>query len=144
MEKREIIKRRFIFMADYGKAWGWQTNYYDDGFIACDGCIADVLTETIWCDKGSAKISPALRRAINKWQIHFEQYATDDYDYASRKERELTDTFDWDGWNKVGIRLAYLVKKQIGHLFDEFYYDYPCEDKDFKKVWRRTKGVEIK
>jgi len=34
--------------------------------------------------------------------------------------------------------LAHRLKEQIGHLFDEFYYDYACEDKDYMKVWKDT------
>jgi hypothetical protein len=141
-QSKKIIKSNFFFGADFGSAWGWQVNHYDDGTVFGFN-VADVLTDVIWKDGELAEISPILVRAIKEWQTYFERYATDDYDYRSKKERELNDTFDWDGWNKAGIRLAYLVKEQIGHLYDEFYYGYATEDKDYKKVWSKTRGVKI-
>ncbi|MDR1543455.1 MAG: hypothetical protein LBS50_03390 [Prevotellaceae bacterium] len=45
---------------------------------------------------------------------------------------------------KIIKRIFALLKTQIGHLFDEFYYDYAIEDKDFQKVWKLAESLKIK
>jgi hypothetical protein len=130
-------------MADFGSCWGWQIDYYNDGTDSGEVNTAGHYQTDISNDIETAKISPVLARAIYKWQAYFEIYAYDDY--CAREEKDFANTkMDWDAWNKAGIRLAHLLKTQIGHLFDEFYYDYAIEDKDFQKVWKLVESLKIK
>lgn len=144
MENNKIIlKSNFYFAAEYGMAWGWQVDHYEDGSISGFN-VADTVSDEVHKDGQYLKISSVLLKAIDKWQAYFELNATDDYCYRSRKERKEKDTFDWDGWNKVGIRLAILVEQQIGAFYDEFYYGFASEDIDFHNIWMKTKGIRIK
>jgi hypothetical protein len=128
-------------MADFGSAWGWQIDRYADG-TADEFCIAGFGQNEIDNDVETATISPILAKAIDKWQNYFEQYAYDDY--CARKNKDFSNAkFDWDNWNKAGIRLAHLLKLQIGHLFDEFYYTPAFEDKDCMKVYQYV-AIQIK
>lgn len=112
MSEKKIIKRKFKFMADFGGTWGWQTNFYNDGTHNYY-CIADCFETEIDNGIETAKISPVLARKIEQWQSYFE------INYDGYKQ---TDKFNSECFNKTGERLTELLKKQIGHLYDEIYY----------------------
>jgi len=102
-------------MADYGGMWGWQTDFFEDGTYDYYGMACD-LEVYISNDVESAKISSILAKKIFEWQDYFER----NYDgYKSDKENI---NFNKDCWNQTGERLTKLLKKQIGHLYDEVYY----------------------
>jgi hypothetical protein len=113
MNNKKPIKRYFKLMADYGHAWGWEINHYPDG-TSEEVCIA-VHDEN---DFDEIKIPLELTQKVDEWQKGFE----------STSPYGQNDNFDWDNFNKRGIRLAIELKKHIGHLFDAFYYDVPFED----------------
>lgn len=139
MTQSTLITSHFIFSAQKGGAWGRQNEFDSKGYVS-GYTIAQGYTNE-FSNRGITKrISPVLARAIERWQEVFEQNAISDSDYVSRKERLAKDSFDWDKWNKAGIRLAHLLKKEIGHLFDDFYYGFVAEDIEYDEVWRKTKG----
>jgi hypothetical protein len=113
MNNGRPIKRHFKLMADYGSAWGWEINYYPDG-TSEEICIATRDAD----DFDGIQIPAELAKKIDEWQRDFEN--TDPFGHNTG--------FNWDNFGKRGIRLAIELKKHIGHLFDEFYYDLPFED----------------
>jgi len=117
MNDKKTIKHCFKLMADYGSAWGWEINHYTDG-TTDEICIASCDED----DFDGVKIPLELANRIDEWQRDFEGTA-----YAAASGGAI-DGFDWDNFSKTGIRLAIELKKHIGHLFDEFYYQAPFED----------------
>jgi len=113
-------KYDFRVMADFPSAWGF---LLEDG--KCAGEIAGRLTNEI----EGVYINQTLRKKLNKWVYHFER------NYENPE-------MDWDTFNKTGIRLAILLKKQIGHLYNKFYYEPPFEDWTTVKYSNRVR-IEI-
>ena len=115
MNDKKIKKRNFTFMADYGGAWGWQTDYYDDGATDYCCCIAEDLTTEIDNGVEVAELDAELSNEIEQWQHNFEVNSLYNPD------------FEWDKFNKQGGKLFKKLEQQIGHLFDEMTYDVPFE-----------------
>jgi hypothetical protein len=114
---KKIIKRHLIIMAEFSYCWAFQNDIYDDGtnFCCATGMGGDYENEIDNGEK-TATISPVLARAFDKWSMYYDN----NYDHSGNGRVE--DKTAWDAFDKVGMRLTELLKKQIGHLYDEIYY----------------------
>jgi hypothetical protein len=97
MEQKQIIKRKFKFMADFGGNWGWSIDEYDDGTSEY------YCNFTVWDDEidngiETAKISPTLLKKIVQWQDYFEESDLHLSTYGNRTKSEM------EHWNKTGIQ----------------------------------------
>jgi hypothetical protein len=102
-------------LADYGGAWGWQTDKYDDGttdYYNMASCLATEIGNGVEV----VKLDVELSTEIDQWQLNFEWNSLNNPD------------FDWEAFNKQGGKLFKKLKQQVGHLFNGgMVYDVPYE-----------------
>jgi hypothetical protein len=107
-------KQHFLVMADFPSAWGWVMEEGDSFSWQEYGGIGTIEIEGV-------PLNESLTKKLAHWQNIFSK------NYENPE-------MDWETFNKTGVRLAILLKKQIGHLYDKFYYDPPFEDWTNRKM----------
>lgn len=97
-------------MADFGNGpYAWLRGadrsppYVGSNVADATGWVSDTI-----------QITDDLKEQFSDWVTEFEK-------------KYKSEEFDWDRWNKEGIELARLLKKDIGDTFMVEYH-FPCED----------------
>jgi len=118
MKTEKTDKRYFVVYADYGGAWGWLRD--DERTVRCNEFVDDVVDarSNVWLN---TNIGKSLIDELYEWQSNFERNSL------------YNPNFDWEIFNKQGVKLTENLKQQIGHLFDDVVYEVPFEYQLFLK-----------